>query len=207
MTAVRWPVDRLAEEVAVLAARALPRDDYFRELTPRLRRVIDCDAACWHTLDPETRLMTSDAPEDLINSGVFTAETAPLAGAGIVASEYLVEDVNTFATLASRRVPVSTLGAATRGHPERSTRWREVLAPSGIPFELRAAFVNRGRAWGAVHLARREETGDFSEADVTALARITNAVGDGIRTSLRFDAARRADSEAGPGLVVLGATR
>ena len=204
MAVSRWPVERLAEEVAILGTRALPRDDYFRELAARIRRVVDADAMCWHTLDPTTRLLTSDSSEDLISSGVYTPETAVAAGAGIVASEYLVDDVNTFAGLARRRVPASTLSSATRGHPERSTRYQEVLTPSGIPFELRAAFVSRGRAWGAVHVARREDRADFTEQDVAALARITTTVADGIRTSLRFDAARRGAASTGPGMIVLG---
>jgi len=53
----RWSVERLQREIAVLGARGLPRNDYFVELAPRLRRVIESDASCWHTLDPQTRLL------------------------------------------------------------------------------------------------------------------------------------------------------
>lgn len=202
MPTARWQAGRLADEVALLATRALPREEYFRELTARLRRTIDVDAACWHTLDPETLLMTSDASEDLVTSGVYTPEGAQAAGVGIIASEYLSEDVNAFAALARRRVPVSTLSAATRGRPETSTRYREVLEPSGIPHELRGAFNSRGRTWGAVHLARVEGQPDFSETDVKVLARIATGVAEGIRASLRFDAAR--SGQTGPGMIVLG---
>jgi DNA-binding CsgD family transcriptional regulator len=204
--AKRWPVGRLVDEIEILGGRGLPREQYYRGVTDRLRRVIDSDAACWHTLDPETRMMTSDAPQELIEQGVFTPETAPAAGALLVASEYLREDVNTFASLAGRRVPVGILSDATRGRLERSARYRELLAPSGIPFELRAAFVSRGRSWGAVHIARREDKGDFTREDAAALARVSTAIADGIRTSVRFDAARRPDDPAAPGLVVLGAS-
>jgi DNA-binding CsgD family transcriptional regulator len=200
----RWSVDRLASEIALLGGRGLPRAQYYREAGERLRRVIDCDAMCWHTIDPETRLMTSDAPVELIETGLFTPETVVAAGAGIVASEYLREDVNTFAALAGRRVPVGILSDATRGRPERSARYREVLAPSGIPFELRGAFVSRGRCWGAVHFARRDERGDFGRAEAAALARVAAAIADGVRASVRFDAARRPDDPVAPGLVVLG---
>jgi len=204
VTATRWAIDELVGDVARLSRRGLSRERYFPELAARLRRVIDCDATCWHTLDPATRLMTSDAPQELISEGVFTPETAPVAGAAIVSSEYFVPDVNTFASLASRRVPVGILGHATGGHPERSTRYREVLAPAGIPFELRAAFVNRGRCWGAVHIARREGRRDFSVRDARVLAQLTGAIADGIRTALRFDAARQSRDSAAPGLIVLG---
>jgi DNA-binding CsgD family transcriptional regulator len=204
MPAGRWAVERLIDDVALLGRRALPREEYFGEVAARLRRAIDCDATCWHTLDPQTGLMTSDAPQELISEGVFTPQAAAEAGAGIVASEYFVTDLNTFASLAARRVPVGILSQATKGHPERSARYRDVLTPAGIPFELRAAFVNRGRCWGAVHIARREHRRDFTADDAAALASITAAIADGIRTSIRFDAARQTKDGNAPGLVVLG---
>lgn len=200
----RWPTDRLIDDVAALGRRGLPRQQYYAEVTARLRRVFDCEAACWHTLDPETRMITSDAPDELISAGVFTEATAPEAGAKIVASEYFVSDFNTFAGLAARRVPVGILSQTTKGRPQRSMRYRELLEPSGIPFEMRAAFVTRGRAWGAVHLARRSDQSDFAPQDAAALAAITALVADGIRTSLRFDAAREPRGPSAPGLLILG---
>ena len=197
--------ERFLDEIAVVAARGLPPEQLFAELAPRLRKVIDSDASCWHTLDPYTRLMTTDAPAELIERGVFTEESAPAAGELMVRSEYLIEDFNTFAALAGKRVPVGSLEQATRGRPERSTRYRELLAPAGIPHELRAAFVMRGRAWGAVHVARRESSGAFSDADVATLARVAGSIAQAIRASLRFDAARRGDHAEAPGMILLNA--
>lgn len=57
-----------------------------------------------------------------------------------------------------------------------------------------------------MHIARRKDKGDFNREDANALARIARAVADGIRTSLRFDAARRSDDAAAPGLIVLSAS-
>jgi len=205
MPAGRWRIDRLVEDVALLGRRGLPREQYYREVAARLRRVFDSDAACWHTLDPGTRLITSDASGELITAGVYTPATIADAGARLIASEYFIRDVNTFAGLASRRVPVGILSQATKGRPERSARYRDLLAPSGIPFELRAAFVSRGRVWGAVHLARGEHGPDFTAEDARALASVTGAIADGIRTSMRFDAARDGRDATRPGLVVLGA--
>ena len=93
---------------------------------------------------------------------------------------------------------------ATRGNPESSPRYRDLLVPLDIPHELRAAFVIRGRVWGAVHVARRASSGPFQQQDANVLAAITGAVARGIRTSLRFDAARRINGLEAPGLVVLG---
>jgi DNA-binding CsgD family transcriptional regulator len=203
MGAQRWQVDQLVEDVTRLGQRGLPRDEYFGEVAGRLRRVVDCDATCWHTLDPETRLITSDTGRELIDAGVFTPENIADAGAYILASEYFVEDVNTFAGLAARRVPVAILSQTTNGRPERSTRYRDLLAPAGIPFELRAAFVSKGRCWGAVHIARRDDKPDFSADDALVVARVTSAIADGLRTTLRLDAARQPGHGAAPGLVVL----
>jgi DNA-binding CsgD family transcriptional regulator len=200
-----WSVERLQGEIALLGSRGLPRHEYFAELAPRLRRVIDNDATCWHTLDPQTRLLTSDEPIELLERGIYTPETVQAAGELLVRSEYVVDDHNTFAQLATRRLPVATLAQATRGDPNRSARYRDLLEPSGIPHELRAAFLVRGRTWGAVHIARRADSGEFSQRDVDALARIAGPIAQGIRGSLRFDAARRASGAEAPGLLVLDA--
>jgi len=196
--------ERLIDEVDLLSARGLPRRQFFAELAPRLRKVIENDASCWHTLDPHTRLMTSDSPDELIERGVFAPDETQAAGELVVRSEYLVEDVNTFAGLAAQRVPVGILDHVTRGDPQRSARYRELLLPADIPHELRAAFVIRGRVWGAVHIARRAASGPFEQRDVDALAAAAGAIARGIRASLRFDAARRGTGVDAPGLVVLG---
>ncbi len=205
MPGAKWAMDRLVDDVARLGARALPREEYYAEVTARLRRVVPSAAACWHTVDPGTRLLTSDSPAELISRGIFTEESATEAGQGIVASEYFAHDVNTFASLARKRVPVGTLTQATGGKLDRSARYQQVLEPAGIPYELRAAFVTRGRCWGAVHIARLDGQPDFTAADVSALASITGIVAEGIRASLRFDAGRRGGAErTSPGLMLLG---
>jgi DNA-binding CsgD family transcriptional regulator len=205
MAGAKWRVDRLVEDVTRLGARGLPREEYYAEVTARLRRVVPNAAACWHTIDPHTHLLTSDSPTELISRGVLTVEGAAVAGEGIIASEYLAEDVNTFASLARKRVPVGVLSQATGGKLERSRRYRHVLRPAGIPHELRAAFVTRGRCWGAVHIARRDGEPDFTAHDVSALASITALVAEGIRGSLRLDASRRSGADGtSPGLMLLG---
>src|SRR4051794_38114639 len=78
-----WSPDRLAGELTRLGARALGPEAYFEEVSARLQRAVPSRANCWHTLDPETRLLTSEAPQELIASGVYSPETAPAAGQAI----------------------------------------------------------------------------------------------------------------------------
>jgi DNA-binding NarL/FixJ family response regulator len=204
MPARAWDLARLVDDLERLGARGLPRERYFQEVGLRLRRVVATDAACWHTLDPATRLITSAASGELVDAGIFDDASVLAAGARIVASEYVEDDLNAFSALAARRVPVASLERTTQGRPERSARWRELLAPAGIPHELRAAFVVRGRCWGAVALARRKGRPGFDDADVAAIARIAGVVADGIRTSLRVEAGRHGAGGSGPGMLVLG---
>ncbi|HET6870621.1 MAG TPA: hypothetical protein VFH80_32220, partial [Solirubrobacteraceae bacterium] len=122
-------VEALIDEIDVVASRGLPRKEFFAEVAVRVRSVIDNDASCWHTLDPYTRLLTGDDPAELIGRGILTAEQAPSAGEGIIRSEYMLDDVNTFAGLAAKRVPVGILDHATRGNLDSSPRYRDVLLP------------------------------------------------------------------------------
>ncbi len=204
MAATPWTTDRLLDEITLLAARGLPRQEFFAELNPRLRSVVASDAMCWHTLDPHTRLMTSDSPDEFVATGVFTSETVGAAGELMARSEYLIDDVNRFADVAIRRTPVGILDQVTRGRPEQSARYRDLLEPAGIPHEMRAAFLIRGRVWGAVHIARQAGAAPFTDADAAAMARVSGAIAAGIRASLRFDAARRGYGVGAPGLIVLG---
>jgi hypothetical protein len=48
------------------------------------------------------------------------------------------------------------------GKLDRSVRYQQVLEPAGIRYELRAAFVTRGRCWGAVHIARLDGCSHWS---------------------------------------------
>src|SRR5688572_14456731 len=198
-----WNADRLVAEVERLALRGLPRDQLHAELASRIRRTLHVDAACWHGLDPHTLLMTTADPVELLQHGYLTPETEPDAARVVLSSEYDRDDYNAFATLARRRVPVGLLSESTRGRPERSSRYREFLAPRGTPYELRVAFVSRGRAWGCVVLHRSEGT-DFTAQQVRTLARLSRPIAEALRTSLRVDAARRGDHDRAPGMVLLG---
>ncbi len=192
-------------EIERLGARGLPYGDLHAELGARIRRVIAVDAFCWHGLDPDTRLLTTANPVELMTAGYLTPETEAMAAGAVVTSEYLRPDVNTFATLAARRTPVGVLSETTRGHPERSARYVEYLQPIGTPFEMRAAMVTRGRAWGCVVMHRTEETGDFTPEEARLLGRLSRPVAEALRHSYRVDAARRRDDDRAPGLLVLDA--
>ena len=200
-----WDSDRLVADVERVGLRGLPYPELHAELTERIRRAFPVDAACWHGIDPETKLMTTANPVELLTRGFLTTETEPAAGQAVIASEYLRDDVNQLAQLATRRTPVGILSASTRGQPERSARYREFLEPIGTPHEMRVAMVTRGRAWGCVILHRTKESGDFTASDARTMARLSRPIAEALRNSYRFDAARRFNEQRAPGLLRLDA--
>jgi DNA-binding CsgD family transcriptional regulator len=59
----RIDADSLVADVEELARRGFAREALWGGISARLRPILAHDAACWHTVDPDTLLMTSDAPE------------------------------------------------------------------------------------------------------------------------------------------------
>lgn len=193
---------QLVAEVERLGVRALPYAELHSEITDRLRTVTKVDAACWHGIDPDNVLMTTANPVELFANGFMTAENEMVGAGAVLASEYQRDDVNTFASLAKRRVPSAILSETTRGRPERSARYNDFLAPFGLPHEMRTAMVTRGRAWGGVIFHRTEASGDFAPADAALMAKLSRPIAEAMRNTLRFDAARRSGPRA-PGMLVL----
>jgi DNA-binding CsgD family transcriptional regulator len=198
-------VRRLVGEVQRLGTRALPYAELHREITDRLRQVMAIDAACWHGLDPDNVLLTTANPVELLTNGFLTPENEMVAAGAVLASEYQRDDVNTFASLAKRRRPAAILSESTRGHPERSARYNDFLAPFGLPYEMRVAMVTRGRAWGCVVFHRTEGSGDFTPSDAGLMATLSRPIAEALRNTLRFDAARRSGPRA-PGMLLLDTT-
>ena len=120
----------------------------------------------------------------------------------------MVDDVNTFAGLAARRVPVGILDHATRGKPERSARYRDVLAAGGHP--ARAA---RGVRHPRARLGRGAHRPPRGERRVRAArrrrARRRRPARSPRASAPRCASTRRAASTGveAPGLVVLGPRR
>ena len=81
--------------------------------------------------------------------------------------------MNRFASLARGRRHVGTLHGATAGKPERSLRYREMLAPRGLDAELRASFVSRSSCWGSLILVREAGRPDFAREERELLSRLS----------------------------------
>lgn len=152
------------------------------------------DRWCAFAVDPWTFLPTNG----------YHAEGLPLEHMPrLIELEHASPDWNQVPTLARSRSGVATLDEATGGNPALSARWREVLEPSGLPHELRAAVRDGrrggGRTWGALVLLRAADARAFDRDETSTIARLAPAIASGFRRVLVRQQLEHADDvrEAG----------
>jgi DNA-binding CsgD family transcriptional regulator len=181
------------------AALDRPRDDpddAIEAILDASADVLAITGSCWHRTDPASGLPIAHA---MLGEPAGSLEESLIY-------EYRRPDVNRFEELRSRRSPVATISAETRGEMGTSARFREMIEPTGAADELRAAFVDPFGLWAAmVIFTERQMTPDDLDF-VSRLMPIATA-------ALRRDAAARAlaerppvdprDAEAGPSVLIL----
>jgi DNA-binding CsgD family transcriptional regulator len=161
-----------------------------------VRRAVPYRAAGWILTDPGT--------------GVITAVHAENVDADVqrrlIEQERAGEDVNTFAALAVRPVPVGRLSVTTRGRFARSARHRALYAPLGYGDELRAVFRSRQACWGQVCLTRAADEPCFTDQEEELLAGVGKLLAEALRACALAPppAAGRTPVADAPGVLVLG---
>ncbi|MBV9716971.1 MAG: hypothetical protein JOZ64_16475 [Solirubrobacterales bacterium] len=172
-----WAAERVLADLERLVLHARPRVEFFDEAAARLKRAVQFDGACWHTLDPGSGLITQHRLQDLPDRFPVLAH-----------NEYAVEDVNKFDQLARAKRKAATMAHATGGHPERSARFRDLLTPAGLGPELRSAFVADGCAWGSLIVVRRAGEPEFTEREVELFDRASGLFARAVRRGLVAEA-------------------
>ena len=164
-----------------------------RAVVERLRGAVAFDRWCGLVLDPATLLVT----------GGYHAEGLPLERMPRLLEIECHDDVNQIPALTRTAAGVNTLHRATRGNPWRSTRYVDVLEPSGLGHELRAVLRDRTSAWGGLILLRETAAPDFSDDEVRLVADIADEVGRALRRSLQLSEIHHRDAPDTPGIAVL----
>lgn len=180
---------RAARELERLTGERLDAARLFEALLALLERDgLRYDGACWHVTDPLTGLFSR------------TGGTGELPGdyRSALRFELFEEDVAPkMDEVARRRVPVVSLVDDTGGRPERSLRWRELIAPDGHADELRAVFADPFGRWGSILLFRGDAP--FAARDRALIADVAPVVA----TALRVGAAVGAAEAPAPGVLVV----
>jgi DNA-binding CsgD family transcriptional regulator len=156
-----------------------------------LRSVVPFEHACWHSMDPMTHVLTGAVKQNLADDPRN------------VRYEFSVEDVNKFSFLARGACPVGVLSEATHGHLSQSPRYRDLLQPAGIGWELRAAFVASGAPWGACGIYRSPDQPDFEPREAAFVAEMSRILAEGFRRSVLLAGGAIDETPDGPGLVIL----
>jgi DNA-binding CsgD family transcriptional regulator len=149
--------------------------------------------ACVATLDPSSGLITR----------ALKSEPLEIGDHEFTAAEYGAPDINRFAELATRPVPVGVLSVDTDGDLSRCHRFREFMAPRfGFTDELRLACRVGTTMWGALALYRGPGDPPFTAEDGLRAAEVHEVVGAAL---MRAVATRAAVPEArqDPVVVVL----
>lgn len=186
---------RVQRRVVDACRRAMTPVGLLEVLMQALGPDVSADRWCAMTLDPATNLPTG---------GKHDQGVSPEYGPRMLELEFREGDVNALSDLSRAPSPVATLAAATEGQPERSTRYREVLAPDGLAHELRAVFRDSHGAWAALILFRSNGKPDFSPGERSLIAGVSDAVTQALRRVLligEIEAHACADT---PGLLLVG---
>ncbi|MFN8592250.1 MAG: LuxR C-terminal-related transcriptional regulator [Thermomicrobiales bacterium] len=179
-------------EIVRLCQRGLDATSLLQRTARRLHDAVPYDAYCWGTIDPATLLVTSKVAEHFpaISPALFAEH------------EYLMEDINKLSALSRRSRPVGILGQITDGEPQRSARYRGILAPAGLEREMRAALVGGGSCWGGANLFRTADKPDFTIAEAALMARLSPHLAEGLRVAMLLGSAMPGSEGESPGVVL-----
>jgi len=172
-------------ELSEVCARAADDQQLFEDVSNRLRELVPYDGAAFFATDPTTILATSPVRIENVEEGHCESYWE---------RECLVEDTILYRDLARSPLGIGTLYDATDGHPGRSARYREFLAPQGYGDELRAAFRLGESTWGVLDLYRDRARGAFSADDIETVRSIVPPVA----TALRGFATQPSPAHLGP---------
>ncbi|MCV7301827.1 hypothetical protein H7J93_19565 [Mycobacterium barrassiae] len=190
---------RARNDIVRLVNRAADVNHLARDMTRILERAVPFDAVGLVTVDPATLLPTSvvvDARRGVSDDVVL--ETWPR----FIEIELREPDFNKFRALARQDRRAASLSEATRGHLQKSVRYRELCRSIGFGDELRVICADSTGTWGALTLAREAGRPFFEESEISFLGSLAPLLAEGLRRAAVLGDVSR-DVEGVTGVVVL----
>jgi hypothetical protein len=185
---------RIAREFRALPRAQKPVAELFRDAMRLAKDFVPFDGFGALTLDPATLLVTG---------GVHEHGLSPEALERWYELEVTPGDYLHYRELTRELTPVAVLSDATRGEPDKSARYREVLAPAGYRNELRTALRSMKQTWGGLFLLRRPNAPSFEPDEESFMRELGEALGEAVRATLRASNAA-SDQRTGRALLLLG---
>lgn len=106
---------------------------------------------------------------------------------------------------ARAREAVQTLSGATQGRNDISARYREVMAPDGLGYEMRAVFRDGQGPWAALVLFRERGAKDFATEDIALVGGIAEQVTSALRRVLLLSEIEAQAGAEAPALLLVQA--
>ncbi|MBS1679033.1 MAG: hypothetical protein JST08_16775 [Actinobacteria bacterium] len=184
---------RLRSDIEALSAGGLSATRLRLEAAERLRNLIPVDGFCVSSADPDSLLITATDAENV----------EPSLARAFYENEYGQPDFAKHEQLIAGPQRARVLARETGGEPGRSRRYRSIVRPMGFEHELRAALVERGTAWGFVHLYRSADRRAFDADEITALERAAAPLGAGLRAAASAPAGRPEPAGGAPTVLLL----
>ncbi|WP_068503867.1 LuxR C-terminal-related transcriptional regulator [Paenibacillus kribbensis] len=169
---------------------------YKHTLIDRLRTQVSFDAACCTSVDPHT----------LLSTGAFTESGVGHIHNKLLEYEYLHDDMMKYDQLVREGRSIATLHGSTKGQPDRSKRFRDVLQPAGFGDELRIPFMYKGSCWGFLTLFRHHTKPAFSNEEQQLLEALAPSIAYHLRQAsvgLSPVPSTTEENEMEPGVLVL----
>src|SRR3954451_11368010 len=156
-----------------LASHGLSAQDLLEQAATRIDRVVPTDGYFFAATDPHTTLA--------IGTGVVRELPADQCEPHWD-YEFLVPDYLKYADIARSGRRVADIHDATGGRPERSPRFKQFSAATGVRAEVRLAFTDGSAMWGLGQLNRL--SGRFSDAEKAWLERAAEPIASGLRRAM-----------------------
>ena len=152
--------------------------------------------ACLATTDPANGLIT----------GAVKSHPLSVGDEELAAAEYGRADLNLFADLALRPLPVGVLSVDTDGRPDSCRRFRELMAPRfGFTDELRLVCRAGGTTWALLGLYRGAAEPPFTRGDARTLGAVHELIADRVRHTLFAGGSSDPHASSGPVVLIIDA--
>lgn len=168
--------DRIAAELAGLAARELTTAALLCTVDELVDQVVPADASCWSTFDPATTMLTSAVGRNIEEHGA--------EGVRFMELEYIVQAPGHYRGMLSGRNPLVVLRADAPTMSDAHALVGEHLAAMGLGQELRLLLRHNDTSWGGAGLMRRTGAAPFDDDEQRFLRHVTPSITTAIRASL-----------------------
>ena len=167
--------ERVFAEVKRLCLMGLDPTTLRQRVTERLSRAVPYEGYVAFTMDPSNGLITHAIVEEMGDESGLRL---------FLEHVYFEDDVLEFTWMSRNRLPVGLLSEATSGKLELAPRYRELQAPAGLGYELRAAFsTGSTQLWGGLCLSREKGQPDFTAREVGFVRRVAPHIAAGLRAA------------------------